>query len=192
MMKRLVFLFVAFFALGFANCFADEVEAAGSPEEISNEINESKERAAKIQTLLDKRPKECGLPSIDTFTDQVYAAAASCMSTAVTLENLYTRQVSEPDADGVTSVEITKPKLEDWLNLLADLTSQTVNLTAMAPAAAGMVGALGEIKNPLQIGKAKKSIQSTGDLFKLIGQENVAQVKAVKGIISLLKSNKNL
>lgn len=191
-MKRLFSLFVVLFALGFANCYADEVEAAGSPDEIAQEINESKDRAAQIQKLIDNRPKSCGLPSIDTFTDQVYAAAASCMSTAVTLENLYTRQVSEPDADGVTSVEISKPKLDDWMQLLADLGNQTVNLTAMAPAAAGMAGALGEIKNPMQIGKAKKAIKSTGDLFKLIGQENVAQVKAVKGIISILKSNKNL
>ncbi len=191
-MKKILFFLMAFVCFGTLASQAQSTDEAASPDEIAVEMDASKTRMAKIAKLLEKRPKTTNLKAIDDFTDQVWIAAASCQETAKKFENLYTRQVSEPDTDGITTVEVTKPSLQDWIDLLALLTNQAVQITSMAPAAAAMPTALTEIRNPMQIKSAKNAIKDTGELFKLIGEENVAEVKAVKGIIELLKSNKNI
>lgn len=184
-MKKILLMLVAVIGFG---CFASYAQS----EEIAVEMKESKTRIEKLNELLNKKPKQCGAASIDSFTDQVLAAGLACSASAEKLENLYTRQISEPDADGVTEVSVTKPKLEDWVELGADLTAQTALIANISNAATQATNALTEIKNPMQIGKAKKTLSYSKDLFALIGQENAAEVKAVKQIIDILKSNGNL
>lgn len=192
-MKKILYLLLLFVASGFNTSWAAEpagetVDAEG----VSVLMKENKTHMEQVAEAIKKRPKACGVASVDNFADQVFAAGAAFQQTAETLENLYTRQVSTNEETGVTSVETTKPKLEDWMNLLAKLTTQTTELAGMTATAAALPTALTQIKNPLQIGKAKKVIGSTGDLFKLIGTGTKDQVKAVNSIISILKSNGNL
>lgn len=184
-MKKCIFLLMSFICFGVLAGYAQDEDA-------TTVLDESKTRTAKMEKLLKKQPKETKLPTVDSFTAQVWTAAAACQETAIKFENLYTREVSEPDADGVTSVEVTKPSLQDWMDLLGSLTNQAAQIATMAPAAASLPLAITEIRNPLQIKSAKNAIKDTGELFKLIGQENAAEVKAVKNIIEMKKSAKNL
>ena len=80
--------------------------------------SESKERAAKLQALCNDY-KTSGSANVDGYGDAVKNAAVLAIANSVQLENMYKREIGETQ-DGVTDVTITKPTLDEWVNICSD------------------------------------------------------------------------
>ena len=79
--------------------------------QIKDDIQKSKERAAKLQALCNDY-KTSGSANVDGYGDAVKNAAVLAIANSVQLENMYKREIGETQ-DGVTDVTITKPTLDN-------------------------------------------------------------------------------
>lgn len=172
--------------------------------QVNNEIQQSKQRAENLQKLC-KKYKACGISEVDNYGNAIVKAAMASMANSELLENMYKRQIGETK-DGVKDVTITKPTLEEWVQFAVTVGLEAKELataTSMLSAAADKVKeeteAVKSISNPLKAAKAAKSLAKataamtfSADATKILGEESVAKVKAVKTIIDTIKSGKNL
>jgi hypothetical protein len=168
------------------------------------DVQASKDRVAKLQELLAKQPKECGVSKIDDFAKAVNAAAALSIKNSETLSKFYYREIGQTE-DGVTDVTVKKPTLKEWEELGVGVGGETVSLNEAkknAEEAAKELQTMTEdAKNGNPMAKAKKAKQVKAgtavvnfgkDALPILAEETVAQAKMVKDIIQTLKSGKNL
>lgn len=172
--------------------------------QVKDEIQKSKERAAKLQVLCDDYTPS-GNPKVDGFGDAMKDAAVLAISNSVQLESMYKREIGETQ-DGVTDITITKPTLDEWVSLATTIAGETVsikNATDMAKAVTEEVKTMTEEaskeKNPLKAAKAVKAAKAATAVVEfgnaatpILLEESAAQAKAVQEIIETLKSGKNL
>ena len=194
-MKRILFFIVM--TLCTMTTFAQETK---------EQIQKSEKRAKNLQTLLDKySDTKCGDETIDGFGQSVRDAAVFAIANREKLEGLYYRQMGQTK-DGVTDATIVKPKLEDWLELLATVTAETKsigNAVDNAKAAGEQMKQIAENaknnKNPMKMAKLAKMAKGAGVVMEfgnaatpILLEESAEQVKAVQKIIETIKSGKNL
>lgn len=194
-MKRILFFIVM--TLCTMTTFAQETK---------EQIQKSEERAKNLQTLLDKySDTKCGDEIIDGFGQSVRDAAVFAIANREKLEGLYYRQMGQTK-DGVTDATIVKPKLEDWLELLATVTAETKsigNAVDNAKAAGEQMKQIAENaknnKNPMKMAKLAKMAKGAGVVMEfgnsatpILLEESAGQLKAVQNIIETIKSGKNL
>ncbi|MBF1418661.1 MAG: hypothetical protein HXN39_01775 [Prevotella histicola] len=194
-MKRILFFIVM--TLCTMTTFAQETK---------EQIQKSEERAKNLQTLLDKySDTKCGDETIDGFGQSVRDAAVFAIANREKLEGLYYRQMGQTK-DGVTDATIVKPKLEDWLELLATVTAETKsieNAVDNAKAAGEQMKQIAENaknnKNPMKMAKLAKMAKGAGVVMEfgnsatpILLEESAGQLKAVQDIIETIKSGKNL
>lgn len=172
--------------------------------QIDEEIQKSKERAEKLQTLCDGYQKS-GNENIDGYGDAVKNAAVFAIANSVQLESMYKRQIGETE-DGITDVTITKPTLDEWATFATTVAGEAVCIKeatdraqAAADEAQGMVESSSKEKNPMKAAKAAKTAKAAAAVVEfgnvatpILLEESAAQVKAVNTIIETLKSGENL
>jgi len=180
-MKKIFLTFVALFAIGLGVCQA----------QVTRDSFVNADRLAKLEKFLKNKPAETKIADVDAYTNAVYTAAEAAFASSGQLQTLYSREVGETK-DGVTDVTVTKPTLEDWLALSATVAEEGVSLTEAGKLAAKATTALKDFKNPMKAAKAAKILKVSTDIFPLLGEETLAQGKAIKDIIETLKSGRNL
>lgn len=172
--------------------------------QIKDDIQKSKERAEKLQSLCDSY-KESGNTSVDGYGDAVKKAAILAIANSVQLENMYKRQIGSTE-DGVTDVTVTKPTLEEWMTFAttvageaASIKSATDKVSEAAGEAKKMAESSSKEKNPMKAAKAAKAAKAVAAVVEfgnnatpILVEESAAQAKAVNAIIETLKSGKNL
>lgn len=192
-MKKISFIIMSIFLL---TCSASA--------QIKEDIQKSKDRAAKLQTLCESY-KTSGSVNIDGYGDAVKKAAAFAIANSVQLENLYKRQIGETE-DGVTDVTIKKPTLEEWTALATTIAGEAASIKEAtdkvenaANEAKSMTESASKEKNPMKMAKAAKKAKAATAIIEfgnaatpILLEESAAQAKAVKVIIETLKSGKNL
>lgn len=171
--------------------------------QIKDDIQKSKERAAKLQVLCDDY-KTSGNANVDGYGDAVKNAAILAIANSVQLENMYKRQIGETQ-DGVTDVTITKPTLDEWVTFAttvageaASIKAATDKVQAAANEAKKMAEEASKQKNPMKAAKSVKAAKAAAVVVEfgntatpILVEESAAQAKAVKEIIETLKSGKN-
>ena len=192
-MKKVFLVTLSFFAL---TCTVN----AQSEED----MQKCKERAEKLQQLCNDY-KTSGVANIDGYGNAVKEAAIFAVGNSETLRNMYQRQIGKTK-DGVTDVTIKKPTLEEWVTLSVGIAGEAAKIkeaTDKVQQVAAEVKSLGEAataeKNPLKVAKAAKKAKIASAVLEfgnaatpILLEESAAQVKAVNGIIQILKSGKNL
>lgn len=172
--------------------------------QIKDDIQKSKERAAKLQALCNDH-KTSGSANVDGYGDAVKNAAVLAIANSVQLENMYKREIGETQ-DGVTDVTITKPTLDEWVTFAATVAGEAASIKAAtdkvqaaADEAKKMIEEASKQKNPMKAAKAAKIAKAATAVVEfgntatpILVEESAAQVKAVNTIIETLKSGKNL
>lgn len=184
---------IALFMAANVAVIADDAEM--TPEQVAAEMSNSAKRMKKINELAEKlqKSKDTGVPALDEMKASALTAALTTAANAEKMENMYKRTVSEPDADGVTEVNVTKPTVNDWLELGAGVTAQLTTIAGLAASSANLVGAVTQvISNPLKAKGALTQAKQVGEIVKLMGEETGAEAKAIKTMVQICKSNNNL
>lgn len=172
--------------------------------QIKDDIQKSKERAAKLQALCDDY-KKSGNANVDGYGDAVKNAAVFAIANSVQLENMYKRQIGETQ-DGVTDVTVTKPTLDEWVAFAATVAGEAASIKAAtdkiqvaADEVKKMTEEASKQKNPMKVAKAAKAAKAATAVVEfgnaatpILVEESAAQAKAVNAIIETLKSGKNL
>lgn len=128
----------------------------------------------KLTKACEKAPKASGEADVDAFLDGNVNAAKGAVASAQQLHNLYSRQIGE-SVDGVQDVTISKPTLEDWMNLASTVATQTAGMAELGVAGKNAAEATSfqgkasqECMSPeAAVNMAMQSIQSEiGDWFR--------------------------
>lgn len=157
---------------------------------ISADFTKMDQLVMKINKALEKQPKNTDVEEIDTYVQGASDAGTGSVLTAQKLHNFYSREIGET-VDGVTTVNETKPSLNDWLELAADVTIQTKGLTDLGKSAVNATNALKGV-NPMKAVGMGKNIKWSGEILKVTGEALAEQAKAIGEIIKTLKSKDNL
>lgn len=172
--------------------------------QIKDDIQKSKERAEKLQSLCDDY-KSSGNANVDEYGEAVKTAAILAITNSVQLEKMYKREIGETK-DGVTDVTITKPTLEEWMKFATTVAGEAASIKvatdkvqAAADEAKKMADSTSKEKNPMKAAKAAKKAKVAAAVIEfgnaatpILVEESAAQAKAVNAIIETLKSGKNL
>lgn len=149
-MKKLIFaVMAAMISLG---CFA----AAPSAEMLAK----SADRIAKLEKLLEKEPKLCGVGDIDKLQKAVKEAA----SAAVTNSAIIVKMASEGTQVG------------DVVALGASVAKEATSVKDAGELVKNATSSLKSI-NPMKAGGAKKSLSFSQDCLKFLVEESAAQVQ---------------
>lgn len=163
--------------------------------QVAAEMSNSAKRMKKINELAEKlqKSKDSGVSELEELKASALTAAVTTAANAEKMENMYQRTVSEPDADGVTEVNITKPTASDWMELGTGVTAQLATVTGLAASSANLLGAVAQvITNPLKAKGAITQAKQVIEIVKLMGEETGAEAKAIKTMVNIAKSNNNL
>ena len=144
----------------------------------------------KLVKACEKAPKPCGEGDIDGFVDGNKVAALGAVASAQQMHNLYSRQIGET-IDGVQDVTVTKPTLEDWVNLAADIATQTAGMAELGVSGQKAAEAVKKADKMKAI-KLAKPVKWATDIMPVTGEALAEEAKAVDHIIQLLKSENNL
>lgn len=161
------------------------------------EIQQSVERCAKLQELVNDQPKPCGAAEVDKFGTEITAAAMLAIENSEKLADFYHRTIGETK-DGVTDVTIKKPTAEECVSLGTSVAGESAALTEAGKSLEEAGKKLKELtsqKSPKAIKQAKGAtaiIAYGKDAMAILSEETVAQGKAIKEIIETVKSGKNL
>lgn len=172
--------------------------------QIGDDIQKSKDRAAKLQTLCDNY-KASGNAAVDGYGNDMKDAAIFAIANSVQLEQMYKRQIGQTE-DGVTDVTITKPTLDEWVAFAVTVGGEGVKIKSAVDKAKSAGEEAKNIaqsatseKNPMKAAKAAKSAKAVAAVVEfgnaatpILLEESAAQVKAVNEIIETIKSGKNL
>ncbi|MCM1141554.1 MAG: hypothetical protein NC453_23530 [Muribaculum sp.] len=157
---------------------------------VSADFSKMDQLVEKLGKSIEKAPKKSGVADIDQYVDGAQAAAVGAVATAEKLHNLYSRQIGE-SADGVTDVTVTKPTLNDWIELGTAVATQTTGVTALADAGVKAGKAVKDAPKMKAVGLAK-NVKWSGDVLPVVGEALAEQTKAINEIINTLKSGDNL
>ena len=170
-------------------CMMALVCAVSVSAQTAEEMQASKERAAKLEKLV--QPKNCGIATVDGLTSAAGLVAVESIQITPLLQGLYYRSIGQTE-DGVTDVTVKKPTLEELTELSARIGTQA----AAVAAATKLVPAAGEelkgVKNPMKLAAATKSVKYSKDVLEIVGVESAFQVKAIADMIKTATSNDNL
>lgn len=172
--------------------------------QINDDIQKSKERAEKLQSLCNGY-KTSGNANVDGFGDAIKSAAILAIANSEQLENLYKRQIGETK-NGVTDVTITKPTLDEWIALSTTIAGEALSiktatdkLQAASEEAKEIAENASKERNPMKAVKVAKKAKAATAVMEfgntatpILIEESAAQAKAVKEIIETLKSGGNL
>lgn len=173
-------------------------------QELAEVVAQSKDRAQKLQELVDSKPKESGLTSIDNFAAATYVGANAAIENSTKLQNFYKREIGET-VDGVTDVTVTKPTLDDWLELSNGINAEVEAVKAAGEQVSGVTSDLEALSSeaasaPItqkakllkQVKSGTNVVNSAKSILSILGEESSAQASAISQIISTLKSGGNL
>ncbi len=170
-------------------CMMALVCAVSVSAQTAEEMQASKERAAKLEKLV--QPKNCGLATIDGLTSAAGLVAVESIQITPLLQGMYYRSIGQTE-DGVTDVTVKKPTLDELMELSARIGTQA----AAVAAATKLVPAAGEelkgVKNPMKLAAATKSVKYSKDVLEIVGVESAFQVKTIADMIKTATSNDNL
>lgn len=191
-MKKFFMIAIALFVAANVTVMAeDEMNSS----QVAAEMSNSAKRMKKINELAEKlqKSKDSGVSELEELKASALTAAVTTAANAEKMENMYQRTVSEPDADGVTEVNITKPTASDWMELGTGVTAQLATVTGLAASSANLLGAVAQvITNPLKAKGAITQAKQVIEIVKLMGEETGAEAKAIKTMVNIAKSNNNL
>lgn len=165
--------------------------AVSAQQDLRDAVIKSVESMKSLKELTEKMPKETGNADVDGFGKDVCTAAVAAMAGSEKLEDFYYREIGETK-DGVTDVTIVKPTLEDWIELGAALTAETVSVKEAAEKGTKAAEVVKSTKNPMAVSKLAKMMDWTKKVLPILTEETANQAKAVGQIISTLKSGGNL
>lgn len=155
------------------------------------EIKASVERAQQISELLAKTPKSTGIANVDGCVNDLQKAAEAAVANSENLTGLYYREIGETK-DGVTDVNVKKPTLDELLQLSESITEEGTAVTEAGKKVEPAINEIKEIKNPMKAAKLVSVTNFITDLSKILGEESVAQAKAIAEMIETAKSASNL
>lgn len=177
---------------------------AQTVKEMKEDILSSEKRAEQLQKLVGGMQNDCGVEEINQFATSIKAAAVCAIDNSVKLSELYYRETGEAK-EGVTEVLEKKPTAEEWVSLGTSVAGEGGLIAAAeknAEAAAKKIKELSEDAkngNPMQKAKKAKQLKAVTDIvangkdaLAIILEESVAQGKAIKQIIEIVNSAKNL
>lgn len=163
---------------------------SANAQSVSEDFKTLDKLVEKLAKACAKAPKPCGEGDIDAFVEGNQIAALGAVETAQKLHTLYSRQIGET-TDGVQDVTVTKPTLEDWTALAANVATQTAGMAEL-----GVSGkkAAEAVKNAdkMKAIKLAKPVKWATDIMPVTGEALAEEAKAIDKIISLLKSENNL
>lgn len=144
----------------------------------------------KLIKACEKTPKPTGVADVDAFLDGNVKAATGAVESAQQMHNLYSRQIGEAK-DGVQDVTVTKPTLEDWMNLAQTVATQTAGIAELGIAGKNAAESVKSIDKMKAI-KLAKPLKWSTDLMPVTAEALAEEAKAINQIIQLLKSGDNL
>lgn len=175
-----------------------------SLKQMKEDINSSEKRVEQLHKLLDGKQIDSGVEEIDRFSSSIKAAAACAIENSDKLRNFYYREIGETQ-EGVTEVLEKKPTAEEWVSLGITVAGEgglIADAEKNAEAAAKKLKEMGDDAkngNPMQKAKKAKQLKTVTDIvtnaqtaLPIILEESVAQGKAIKQIIEIVNSAKNL
>ncbi len=154
-------------------------------------VKKSLAQATSLKELTEKMPKKTGNAEVDGFAQDVYTAAVAAMASSEKLNGFYTRQIGKTE-NGVTDVTVTKPSLQDWVELGTTVGAEVTSVAGATEKGTKATEEAKNVKNPLKAAKLAKMIKWTSDVMPILTDETANQAKAIKEIIATLKSGKNL
>lgn len=157
---------------------------------VNDQMAKIDELCAKLYNALDKAPKPTNEADVDAFVDGCKNSAVGATTSAVQLQDFYKRQIGET-VDGVTDVTITKPTLEEWVELGAKIATQATGAAELGVSSAKATKAVKESKGMKAMSLAKPVKWGT-DIMPVISEALVEEGKAVNQIIETLKTGDNL
>lgn len=163
--------------------------AIGVSAQTTEEMQASKERAAKLEKLV--QPKKCGIATIDELTSAASRVAVESIQITPLLQGLYYRSIGQAE-NGVTDVTVKKPTVNELMELSSRIGKQAVavaDATKLIPEAGEE---LKGVKNPMKLAAATKSVKYSTDVLEILGVESAFQVKAIADMIKTATSNDNL
>ncbi|MEG1622448.1 MAG: hypothetical protein RR330_03640 [Alistipes sp.] len=174
-MKKVLFCVVA---LLFAITVSAQTDA---------EMQASKERTAKLEKLM--QPKDCGCANIDALTSAAGKIATESIQITPLLQSYYFHSKGQTEA-GVADASVKMPKLADLQALGLRIKNQVTATTAVSKLLPAAGEDLAAIRNPLKLKAPTKSIKYAKDVLTIVGEESVAQGKAVAALIKTVTAKK--
>lgn len=165
--------------------------AASTFAQTKEEINASIARANELSELLAKKQKATGLNAVDECVKKLEAAANVAKENSEKLAGLYYREIGETK-DGVTDVNVKKPTLEEMVSLSKSIENEGQQVAEAGEKVEPAIKEIKEVKNPMQAAKLVSVTKFITDVSKILGEESVAQAKAIASMIETAKSASNL
>jgi hypothetical protein len=155
-----------------------------------DDIHVSTDRIAKIQKLVDKKPKVSGVADVDKLVDMTSVAAAAAVAITPRLDSLYYRSIGKTQ-DGITDVTIKKPSLNECTALATIIGAEGVSLKEAGDLVAKATSSISTASMMQKI-KGGKALNYAKDELELVGGESIYHAKAIQTIIQTIKTGKNL
>ena len=163
---------------------------SANAQSVSADFSSLDKLVEKLAKACEKAPKPSGDAEVDAFLDGNLKAALGAVASAEQLHTLYSRQIGET-VDGVQDVTVTKPTLEDWMNLAATVATQTAGMAELGIAGQKAAEAVKKA-DKMKAMKLAKPVKWSTDLMPVTGEALAEEAKAIDQIIKLLKSENNL
>ena len=169
---------------------------AQNPGVNQQEVVASSERVAKLQELLKKTPKTCGIKEVDKYTTDLVNAAKALVDNSDKLVAFNDRLTAV--AQGAEGAEM--PSLDEMDALAMSVKGEVKTVLAVKDGAVGMTSAVTTLTNKLsnanalekvkiakQAANATKIVDFSKDVLPLVVEESTAQAKIVEDFIKMLK-----
>ncbi len=163
---------------------------SANAQSVSADFSSLDKLVEKLAKACAKAPNSCGEGDIDGFVEGNKVAALGAVASADQLHNLYSRQIGET-TDGVQDVTVTKPTLEDWINLATSVATQTAGMAELGDSGKKAAEAVKKADKMKAI-KLVKPVKWATDIMPVTGEALAEETKAIDQIIKLLKSENNL
>lgn len=172
-------------------CLAVASVLSSSAQTVADNVAAVRIINAELSALQAKAPKETKVGDVDKTVVAALAAATGAVASAEKLDGFYKRELGQTE-DGVTDVTVTKPKLEDWVELGTTVGTEAAGLGTLTKSITDATKSATSAGNPMQKAKAVKATKWLASISAVLGKSTAAQGKAIKEIVETLKSGKNL
>ena len=160
------------------------------------EVAASSARVAKLQELLKKTPKSCGIGEIDTYTNDLVRAAKALVENSDKLQGFNDRLTAV--AQGTEGAQM--PTFDEMDALAKSIKGEVKTVLAVKDGATGMTTAITTLNNKLsnanalekvkiakQAANATKIVDFSKDVLPLVIEESTAQANIVDSFLKMLK-----